>query len=141
MTSDDDGVKIIEGKDKDPWSTFSTQGSSFSPPLIFSEDYQQVSSKDLEKRDAVVLAYTNNPLRSIKNLKEWGFGPDSWYNHCFFVAELLSVDFLSMTSAWQQATEHCRTIENHKNINTFTRAALRRIFSSYPSSILSCECA
>ena len=68
LTSDDDGVEVIEQKNNDPWSTFSTQGSSFSPPLVFSEDYQQVSSKDLEKRDAAVLAYTNNPLRSIKNL-------------------------------------------------------------------------
>ena len=118
LTSDDDGVEVIEQKNNDPWSTFSTQGSSFSPPLVFSEDYQQVSSKDLEKRDAAVLAYTNNPLRSIKNLQECGFGPDSWYNHCFFLAELLSLDFLSMTSAWQQATEHCRTIADHKNINS-----------------------
>ena len=102
----------------DLWSTIPTQGSTFSPPLncIFHDDYQQISSKDLEKRDAAVLAYTNNPIRSIKNLKEWGFGPDSWYFHCFLLAELLSLDFLTMVRAWEQASEYCRTIETRKNI-------------------------
>ena len=33
LTSEDDSVEVVEDKDKDkdPWSTFSTQGSSFSP--------------------------------------------------------------------------------------------------------------
>ena len=89
---------------------------------MFSHKINEI--KDKENRLGMISDYTDLPITSIKGLFELRFDRDSWYFHCFLIAELLSPKCFTLKSA-------CAILENHQGSQSFNHFPS----SSNPESI------
>ena len=112
--------------------------NSFSPPLDDIDDmfsYEPYQNKNEEQRLKLLGAYTDLPIAAIKDISEFGFDKNSWYFHCFLLAELLSPEFITLKRAWDRSLQYCKMLEVHPGLRCLEHFHT----SSNPTSILQVE--